>query len=452
MSSTHPYLPHTSEDIDKMLARCNAASTDDLFSDIPEELRLRSPYNIPASHSESEVRRHFDQIFGDIKPQICFAGNGYYDHYCPAVCADITRRSEYLTAYTPYQPEISQGTLQYIFEYQSMIASLTGLDVSNASLYDGATATAEAMIMCVAAARRRNRVLVSATLPEATRAVVDTYARYHGITVETIAEDSAKGVTDKDALMAALAAPEAKDIAGVIAASPNRYGCLEDFEGWADAIHAAKALMVVNTHASALGILRSPGSWGADIAVGDAQSLGMPLNFGGPGLGYMCVRKALMRKMPGRIVGATTDDKGQRVFVLTLQAREQHIRREKATSNICSNQGMMTLYAAMYLSVMGAKGLAQVNRDSHAIAGELQRQIVEKGLGTLLHQGTPFLNEFVIRLPHGVKAADVIRRGCEQGILAGVAVGEDLLMIAATEQRTRQDIDLLISLLTSFKS
>ena len=451
MSSNHPYLPHTPEDISAMLERCGAARLDDLFSDIPGELRLRSPYDIPGPLAESELRRHFDAMFADTKPLVCFAGNGYYDHYCPAVCADITRRSEFLTAYTPYQPEISQGTLQYIFEYQSMMASLTGLDVSNASLYDGATATAEAMIMCVASARRRNRVLVSATLAPAVRAVVDTYARYHGVTLETIPEDTAKGVTDKDALMQMLSGDNAKDIAGVIAASPNRWGCIEDFGGWADAIHAAKALMVVNTHASALGMLRSPGEWGADIAVGDAQSLGMPLSYGGPGLGYMCVRKALMRKMPGRIVGATTDGKGQRVFVLTLQAREQHIRREKATSNICSNQGLMTLYAAIYLSVMGAEGLAQVCRDSHAAATALLRRIVENSLGQPLHKGAPFLNEFVIRLPRGVKAADVIERGAARGILAGVAVGEDLLMIAATEQRTAGDIDALIDLLTSFK-
>lgn len=434
-----------------MLERCCAATLDDLFSDIPGELRLRSPYDIRGPLSENELRRHFDAIFADIKPLTCFAGNGYYDHYCPAVCADIVRRSEFLTAYTPYQPEISQGTLQYIFEYQSMMASLTGLDVSNASLYDGATATAEAMIMCVAAARRRNRVLVSATLAPSVRAVVDTYARYHGITIDTIPEEPGKGVTDKAALTAMLTVDNAKDIAGVIAASPNRYGCLEDFDGWSDAIHAAKALMVINTHASALGILRSPGDLGADIAVGDAQSLGMPLNYGGPGLGYMCVRKALMRKMPGRIVGATTDGKGQRVFVLTLQAREQHIRREKATSNICSNQGLMTLYAAIYLSVIGAKGLAQVCRDSHSAATALLRLIEDNGLGTHEHRGTPFLNEFVVRLPHGIKAADVIERGAEQGLLAGVAVGEDRLMIAVTEQRTAQDIDALIRLLTSFK-
>lgn len=435
----HRYLPHTPEDVDVMLDRIGAGNLEELFSDVPDELRLRRGYELPDSKSEIEVRRYFDNIRNENKSLVCFAGAGFYDRYSPSVVNAIASRSEFLTAYTPYQPEISQGTLQYIFEYQSMMAQLTGLDIANASLYDGTTATAEAMLMCVAATKKKNRVLVSSTVGPATIEVVKTYARYHRIDIDIIPDK--EGVTDFDALKDLL---QKGDVAGVISSAVNYYGIIEDFTGWSEAIKAVKALFVINTHAVALGVLRSPASWGADIAVGEAQSLGFPLNYGGPGLGYMCVTKALMRKMPGRIVGATTDAKGQRVFVLTLQAREQHIRREKATSNICSNQGIMTLYAAIYLSLMGDEGLRQVNEMSYGAAAYAARQIKEHTDCRLAYPDAPFLNEFVIETD---RADMILEEGVRQGILAGVKIGEDRLMLAFTEMRTKEEIDKLVQII-----
>lgn len=438
-------MPQTADDVQAMLERCGAASVDDLFSDIPCELRMKGPYDLPPEMSEPEVRRFFGRLRRNNDALVCFAGAGYYDRYAPAVIPSLMARSEFLTAYTPYQPEISQGTLQYIFEYQSMMSLLTGMDVCNASMYDGSTATAEAMMMCVASARKRNRVLMSATLNPAVQAVVATYARYHNVQLDIIPA-TAGGVTDRVAMQQMLAQG---DVAGVLLASPNYYGILEDFTGFADDIHAAKALMVVNTHACALGVVKTPREWGADIAVGEAQSLGMPMNYGGPGLGYMCTTKALMRKMPGRIVGATVDGKGRRVFVLTLQAREQHIRREKATSNICSNQGIMTLYAAMYMSVMGDKGLREVNELSYGGAHYLANEIIATGNAELAYPDAPFLNEFAVRLKYAT-ADDVLLLAQSRGILAGVKVDENTLLLAVTEMRTREEIDNLVEIFKFF--
>lgn len=445
--NSHRYFPHTSQDIDHMLKRCGAESMSDLWSDIPGELLLKHPYDMPPGMSEDAVRAYFDSLMSDIRPLVCFAGDGFYDHYTPAVISDITRRSEFLTAYTPYQPEISQGTLQYIFEYQSMICSLTGLDVANASLYDGSTATAEAMLMCVAAARRRNRVLLSATVSDTVSAVVKTYARYHGVTIDIIPERP-DGVTDTAALDDML---KSGDVAGAIFSSPNRHGIIEDFTGVADTLHAAKALMAINTHASALGILRPAGQWGADIAVGEAQSLGMPLNYGGPALGYMAVTKALMRKMPGRVVGATTDALGQRVFVLTLQAREQHIRREKATSNICSNQGIMTLWAAAYLALLGAEGLEEVNRLSHNGACALRDALLATGTVRELYPGQPILNEFELETI-GFDTDSLISAGASMGLLPGIPTAHNRILIAVTERRTPEQINHMVSLFKSMAS
>jgi len=435
----HRYFPHSAEDIAAMLGRCGLQSLDDLYADVPEELRLARPYNLPGEMSETEVRRYFDALGRRNAELTCFAGAGYYDHYAPAVIGPMISRSEFLTAYTPYQPEISQGTLQYIFEYQTMMTRLTGLEVSNASMYDGATATAEAMMMAVAHARKRNRVLVSETLDPGVRAVVDTYAHYHGIRVDSIA--AVGGVTSREDLDAKLAEG---DVAGVIVAIPNYYGIVEDYTGWAEAIHKAKALMIVNGVAIDLATLRTPGEWGADIAVGDAQSLGIPLSFGGPYLGYMCCTKALMRKMPGRIVGATTDADGQRVFVLTLQAREQHIRREKATSNICSNQGLMALYVTIYMSLMGADGLRKVNEAGYRGAHYLAGKLAATGKMTPAYPDKPFFNEFVMRTT--AKVDDIIDEAARQGILAGVKISDDMMLIAVTEMQSREDMDALVNI------
>lgn len=435
----HRYFPHTGEDIDAMLAKCNVASIDDLYSDVPRELLLGRHLNLPDEMSEKEVRDFFDSLFDQNVNLTCFAGGGYYDHYAPAVIPAIISRSEFLTAYTPYQPEISQGTLQYIFEYQSMMSQLTGLEVSNASMYDGATATAEAMIMSVASARKRNRVLVSATVNPAVRDVMATYAHYHGIVLDTIEEHD--GVTSRDDFESKMAAG---DVAGVVVASPNYYGILEDYTGWADTCHSKKSLFIMNCVASALGVIKSPGEWGADIAAGDAQSLGMPLNYGGPYLGYLCATKDLIRKMPGRIVGATTDDAGRRVFVLTLQAREQHIRREKATSNICSNQGLMALYVTVYMSLMGASGLDEVNQIGCAGAHQLADELVKTGKVKLKYPERPFLNEFVVTIDFDVD--DFLAKGVDCGVLGGVKLGDRELMIAVTEMQSRDDLTRLVDI------
>lgn len=438
---THRYFPHTTEDIEAMLATCGVKSLDDLYSDVPEQLLLGRDYNLPEEMSEKEVRDFFKTLASSNKALTCFAGAGYYDHYTPAVVPAILARSEFLTAYTPYQPEISQGTLQYIFEYQSMMASLTGLDVSNASMYDGATATAEAMMMTVAAARKRNRVLASSTLLPQVMDVVKTYASYHGITLDIIPEID--GVTSIDDLKSMLGT----DVAGVILPTPNKYGILEDYTGVADAIHANKSLLAMNCVASALGVIKTPGEWGADIAAGDAQSLGMPLNFGGPYLGFLCCKKALIRKLPGRIVGATVDEAGQRSFVLTLQAREQHIRREKATSNICSNQGLMSLFVAVYLSLLGPAGLKEVNDVSCKGARYLADKLVKTGKVKLTFGDRPFLNEFAVTTEFDT--ATLMERCLEHGILPGVALDDHTMLIAVTEMRTRAEIDRLVEIVTT---
>ncbi|MCM1450303.1 MAG: aminomethyl-transferring glycine dehydrogenase subunit GcvPA [Clostridiales bacterium] len=435
----HHYFPHTQQDIDEMLERIGIGSLEELYSDVPESLRLKQPYNLPPAQSEKEIRDFFDMLGAYNRRLTCFAGAGHYEHYAPAVIGSLIARSEFLTAYTPYQPEISQGTLQYIFEYQTMMSRLTGLEISNASMYDGATATAEAMLMSVAHARRRNRVLVSATLNPAVREVVDTYAHYHGVKVDTIEEK--EGVTSREDFESKLATG---DVAGVIVSAPNYYGIVEDYTGWADACHQAKSLFIMNSVAIDLASIRTPGEWGADIAVGDAQSLGMPLSFGGPYLGYMCATKALIRKMPGRIVGATTDDRGNRVFVLTLQAREQHIRREKATSNICSNQGLMALYATMYCSVMGAKGLREVNSKGYDAAHYLASKLEDTGRMKLKYPGQPFFNEFAVTVDFNIDA--LFARALELGILPGVKVDNNTLLIATTEMLTKADLDRYVEL------
>ncbi|MBP3535957.1 MAG: aminomethyl-transferring glycine dehydrogenase subunit GcvPA [Muribaculaceae bacterium] len=439
------YLPHTAADIDRMLKRCGAEKLDDLYSDVPEQLRLKCPYKLPKGISEPELTRYFDAIAAENKPLRCFAGAGFYHHYTPAAIPALMSRSEFYTAYTPYQPEISQGTLQYIFEYQSMMCALTGLDVSNASMYDGATATAEAVLMAVSASKKKKRVLISATLAPAVATVIGTYAKGAGIIVETIPDD--RGETSKREFEEMMGAG---DVAAVVVASPNYFGILEDYSGFADICHRCKAYFIVNSHASALGSVRTPAEWGADIACGEAQSLGMPLNFGGPYLGYLCCTKALMRKMPGRIVGATTDRDGKRSFVLTLQAREQHIRRQKATSNICSNQGIMTLHAAIYLSLMGAEGLAKVNELSAEAAHSLARKLCDTGKVRIKYPDKPYLNEFVLEIADQKLSSDkIIEAAAANGILAGVKLTENDLLVCATEMCSPDDIEQYAVMLKS---
>lgn len=444
----HRYFPHTSADIDTMLKRCGMNSLDDLYADVAPELRLKAPYKLPAGADEATVARYFDTLSDENLPvRTCFAGAGYYQHLCPAAVRSIAARSEFLTAYTPYQPEISQGTLEYIFEYQTMMTRLTGMEVSNASMYDGATATAEAVLMAVASQRKRNVVLVSATLSPYVRRVVDTYAHYHGVELVTVPETD--GATSRQAVEELLAA-RGKEVAAVLVPTPNFYGIVEDHSGLADICHSYKALLIINCIAADLAVLRTPGEYGADIACGDAQSLGIPLSFGGPYLGFLCATKALMRKMPGRIVGATTDSEGRRCFVLTLQAREQHIRREKATSNICSNQGLMTLWVTAYMALAGHEGLRKVAQAGCSMAHYLADKLSEAGNARLRYPSQPFLNEFLLETDFPV---DLLIEKCvkEAGMLPGVKVDDRLILIAATEMQTRQEADLLAGIAASLK-
>lgn len=435
---SYKYFPHTEDDMRDMLKACGVKSLDDLYAEIPDDIQFKREYDLPSSMSEAEVRKFFKDLGEKNKSLTCFTGAGCYDHYTPAVINYILQRSEFLTSYTPYQAEISQGTLQYIFEFQSMMAELTGMEVSNASMYDGPTATAEAMMMSVAHARKRNKVLASSTLNPNILRVLETYAKFHGVELEKIAEKD--GVTNKADFETKVANG---DVAGVIVASPNYYGALEDYTGWADSCHAKKTLFIMNCNASTLGSIKTPGEWDADVAVGDAQSLGIPMCFGGPYVGYMCTRKSLIRKMPGRVVGATADADGQRAFVLTLQAREQHIRREKATSNICSNQSLMALFVTIYLSVMGKKGLQEVNELSYSGAHYLADELCATGKFVMAHN-QPFLNEFAVKTTVDISLLQ--KKFIEAGIFGGLKIAEDTLLFCVTEMRSKEEIDQLVNI------
>ena len=375
-----------------MLERIGVGSLDDLYSDVPDKFIYRGEYDLPDAMSEQQVRSFFESLDKKDLHLKVFAGAGAYDHYTPSVIPYICSRSEFLTAYTPYQAEISQGTLRYIFEYQSMICALTGMDVSNASMYDGPTAAAEAMMMAVACTKRKTRVLLSETLLPHVRKVVETYAKFHNVQLGYIPMKD--GQTGLESMKEELAKG---DVAGVIVPSLNRFGIVEDLTGFAEAVHEAKAIAVEYCDPSALAVVRTPGEWDFDIAVGDGQSLGIPMCFGGPYVGFMACRKDYVRKMPGRIVGQTQDADGKRCFVLTLQAREQHIRREKATSNICSNQSLMALYVTVYMSLMGKEGLAKVNSLSSAGAHYLYGELLKTGKFEPVFDDKPFLKEFVLK-------------------------------------------------------
>ncbi|MDE7462888.1 MAG: aminomethyl-transferring glycine dehydrogenase subunit GcvPA [Muribaculaceae bacterium] len=437
---SNKFIPHTEEDIRLMLDKIGVSNIDELYSDVPQEVIFKEEYDIPSAMSEIELRKHFEELGEKNKKLTVFAGGGAYDHYSPSVINHLLARSEFYTAYTPYQPEISQGTLQYIFEYQSIISELTGMEATNASMYDGATATAEAMFMMVASAKKKNRVLISSTVADRVIEVVKTYAKFHGVDLTMIPE--AEGVTDLDAMNAELAKG---DVAGVILPTPNKYGILEDLSGVSDAIHAAKAYLAINADPSALAVIKTPAEWGADVACGDGQTLGMPLNFGGPYLGYISCAKGMLRKMPGRVVGATKDADGKRAFVLTLQAREQHIRREKATSNICSNQSLMALYATIYVALMGKQGMKELNRLACDGAHYLYNRLIESGKFTPAYPGKPFLKEFVVKTDLDINALNA--RLLEHGIMGGIDMGDGRLAFAVTEKRTKEEIDNLITLM-----
>lgn len=443
----YPYIPNTKEDEQRMLEVIGVNSIDDLFSDIPEDVKLKRDLNLNPSMSELEAAKYMKKLAESNTPiddLTCFLGAGAYDHYIPSIVGHITSRSEFYTSYTPYQAEISQGTLQYIFEYQTLICNLTGMDVSNASLYDGGTAIAEAAFMA-SNITRRNKVVISKTVNPEYRKVLKTYA--HLQQIEVVEIDDKEGVTDLDQLKNHVD----NKTAAVIVQSPNFFGIIEDLETIGEIAHSQKRTMfVTSVDPISLGILKTPGSLGADIVVGEGQSMGMPLAFGGPYLGFMATKKAHMRKLPGRIVGETVDVDGNRAFVLTLQAREQHIRREKATSNICSNQGVNTLAAAVYLATLGKEGLREVATQATQKAHYAFEQITKSGKYKPLFD-KPFFKEFVVT--SSVDADEINKKLLEEKILGGYSLGREYpqykngILYAVTEKRTKEEIDTLSSVL-----
>lgn len=423
-----------------MLERIGAASIDELFSDIPEEIRQKSGIELPDHLSEFEVYGKLKELASKNISGISFLGSGVYDHLIPSVVPFVMSRSEFLTAYTPYQAEISQGILQAMYEYQSLLCTLTGLDVSNASLYDGATAAAEACAMAVNSVRKANKILYSSTLYSQTIEVLETFFANMDVELECITAAEGSGVLDLPALRERLD----ESVAGVIVQSPNRYGCVEDYSGFAEAIHEAGAKLIISSNPVALGLLKSPGEWGADLAVGNGQPCGLPQYFGGPGVGFICAAENLMRKMPGRMVGQTLDSEGNRAFVLTLQAREQHIKRERATSNICTNQALTAVGVAAYLTCLGPEGMRELAGQNHSKARYLYERL---SLETEAQEvfGAPFFNEFVMRMP--LEADAVVEHMVNQGFFPGIplngayAGAERDLLIAVTEKRTKDEID-----------
>ncbi len=440
----HPYLPHTEQEIEEMLAEIGVNSIEELFKDIPKELMLDRELNIDDTKSEIELRKIFNNLVSRntcTNSLVCFLGVGAYDHYIPSVVDFLSSRSEFYTAYTPYQPEMSQGTLQVMFEYQTMIAELTGMDVSNASLYDGASACAEAMYMANAVTRKE-KVLVSKAIHPNTMKVLKTYADAKDLDIIEI--EVKDGQTDYEKLEEMVD----KETAAVIIQSPNFFGVIEDVEKVEPIVHKQRrTLLIQSADPLSLAILKTPGDMGADIAVGDGQVFGIPLSFGGPYLGYIAVKKKLMRKLPGRIAGQTEDTEGKRGFVLTLQAREQHIRRHRATSNITSNQALMATRATIYLSALGKKGLKEVATQTAKKAAYTAKELVKTGNFEMKFD-KPFFREFVVTTNCDLKKIN--QNLLNKGILGGYELENDFtemnnaLMLSVTEKRTKEEIDMLV--------
>ncbi|WP_339173548.1 aminomethyl-transferring glycine dehydrogenase subunit GcvPA [Anoxybacillus sp. FSL W8-1294] len=438
----HRYLPMTEEDKQQMLQTIGVQSIDELFSDIPESVRFQGEYNIKPAKSEPELMKELMALAeknADMKTHTSFLGAGVYDHYIPTIVDHVISRSEFYTAYTPYQPEISQGELQAIFEFQTMICELTGMDVANSSMYDGGTALAEAALLSAAHTKKKKVLLSSAVHPEY-RDVVKTYAK--GPRLEVVEIPYKNGVTDVDALQKEMN----EDVACVIVQYPNFFGQIEPLKDIEPIAHAHKGMFVVASNPLALGVLTPPGQFGADIVVGDAQPFGIPTQFGGPHCGYFAVKSALMRKIPGRLVGQTTDEEGCRGFVLTLQAREQHIRRDKATSNICSNQALNALAASVAMTALGKNGVKEMATMNIQKAHYAKETFVNHGFDVVFTG--PFFNEFVVRMNKPV--AEINKKLLEKRIIGGYDLGRDYpelqncMLIAVTELRTKEEIDMLV--------
>lgn len=442
------YFLNTDADRRAMLAAIGAVSVDELFASIPPELRLNRELAIPPALTEIELLDHMQSLADRNRAcdrMVSFLGGGSYDHFIPAVVDQLAGRGEFYTSYTPYQPEASQGNLQAFFEYQTLITQLTGMEVSNASLYDGGSAATEAVLMALSVTRRHGQVLVADTVHPEYRQILATYLANLDTRLVTLATTA--GVLDPTALAAALT----PDTACVLVQHPNFFGLLEDLPAVARAAHEAGALMITAVDPISLGLLRRPGDLGADIVVAEGQSLGSPQSFGGPYLGILACHEKFVRRMPGRITGQTVDRQGRRCFVLTLQTREQHIRREKATSNICTNQGLFALRAAIYLAALGPQGLREVAELCTRKAHYAAERLAAKGrLG--LTFPAPFFKEFVLRDRQG-RVGELIERGLEAGFLTGIPLArwypqwEDSLLICVTEKRTRAEIDALAAAL-----
>jgi glycine dehydrogenase subunit 1 len=432
------YIPHTDADRQVMLKTIGCASVEELFDVVPKQALIKE-LRLSPGMAEIEAARQFATFAGENKVfPVMFRGAGAYRHYIPAAVKRITANETFITAYTPYQAEISQGILQSIFEYQSMICEITGMDVSNASVYDGASAAAEAVNMC--RDRGKTTVMVSETAHPQVIDTIRTYCTGYGSKVVMVPAAS-DGKTDLVVLKKHLA--EDKTVACFYMQQPNFFGLLEDAKACAEITHAANALLVEGVYPISLGAMESPGACGADIACGEGQPLGLPLAFGGPYLGFMATKSALMRKLPGRIVGETTDAKGERAFVLTLQAREQHIRREKASSNVCSNEAHCALTAAVYLSTLGEEGFAEAASQCHAKAVYAASQISAIPGFDLVFDGE-FFNEFVTHCPNVDATLSALEN---HGILGGYPLGNDRVLWCVTELNTKAEIDALVQLL-----
>lgn len=439
----YPYLPITNAERERMLKEIGVKSVAELFADIPAAARHEGHLNLPGPLAEMELLRYLkglSQRNCHLDDYTCFLGAGAYDHYLPSTVKHLLQRQEFYSAYTPYQPEISQGTLQVIFEYQTMICELTGLEVANASVYDGATALAEAVSMA-AQATRRQEIYISRTVHPEAREVVNTYARFGGIRVRELSYRN--GVTDLQT-----AEKEIGERTGaIVVQQPNFFGALEELAELAELAHRHQALLIVSADPIALGLLQPPGALGADIVVGEGQPLGNPLSYGGPYFGFMATTEKLMRRLPGRIVGQTTDREGRQGFILTLQAREQHIRREKATSNICSNQALCALAATIYLSLLGPKGLRQVAEQCLQKSHYTHQALLATGKFTSTFTA-PFFKEFALTASESI--ASINDRLLENNIIGGYPLANDYpelgnaVLIAVTEQRTKKEIDCLV--------
>jgi glycine dehydrogenase subunit 1 len=439
------YIPNSPDERAEMLRQVGVSSIENLFDSIPAGLRLRQSLNVPSALSEIELLKKFDDLAArnQAARRISFLGGGAYSHYIPTVVDHLISRSEFFTAYTPYQPEISQGTLQAIFEFQTLVCQLTGMDIANASMYDGSTAMAEAVLMAERVTKR-SKVVASAAIHPEYLAVAHTYVQHAGIELQHAACDPGTGQTP-------LSAFDAIDdkTAAIVVQSPNFFGCIEDLQALSEKAHAHGALLIVAvTEAMSFGLLRSPGACGADIVVAEGQSFGVPVSFGGPYVGLFATRDKYARQIPGRLVGEAYDKHGRRGFVLTLATREQHIRREKATSNICTNEGLIALAATVYLETMGPRGIEQAARQCAQKAHYAARAISQIEGFSLPYSG-PFFNEFVVRAP-GDAATLLERLAREKGIDGGIALSRfdqaqahDFL-VCVTETNTREQIDALV--------